>query len=78
MADRIYAQAAQLLAANLKFAPFRLIGLGLGDLIPEAQGDRAGNLLDPHEAKRLQAERASDEIRKKFGDQAIVKGRALR
>lgn len=78
MADRIYAQAAQLLAANLKFAPFRLIGLGLGDLIPEAQGDRAGNLLDPQEAKRLQAERASDEIRKKFGDQAIVKGRALR
>ncbi|MCV2876303.1 DNA polymerase IV [Rhodobacteraceae bacterium XHP0102] len=78
MADRIYMQGAGLLHANLKFAPFRLIGLGLGDLIPEDQGDRAGNLLDPQEAKRLKAERASDEIRKKFGEQAILKGRALR
>jgi DNA polymerase-4 len=38
----------------------------------------AGDLLDPDAARRGQAERATDAIRNRFGDKAIVKGRALR
>jgi DNA polymerase-4 len=34
--------------------------------------------LDPQAAKRHRAERAADDIRKRFGTEAIVKGRALR
>jgi len=37
-----------------------------------------GDLLDPMAHKRGQAERATDQIRAKFGTDAIFKGRALR
>ena len=40
--------------------------------------DRAGNLLDPQEVRRIEAERATDAIRARFGEDAILKGRALR
>ncbi len=58
--------------------PFRLIGVGVSDLLPEAAADRSGDLLDPDAAKRGQAERAADAIRDRFGAEAIIKGRALR
>jgi len=37
-----------------------------------------GDLLDPDAARREKAERAADAIRKRFGQDAIVKGRSLR
>jgi len=40
--------------------------------------DKLGNLLDPDQATREQAERATDAIRAKFGSAAIVKGRSLK
>ena len=52
--------------------------MGLADLVPETMADRTGNLLDPQESARIKAERASDDIRKRFGSDAIVKGRSLR
>ena len=36
------------------------------------------DLLDPDAAKRSEAERATDRIRARFGEGAILKGRALR
>ena len=78
MADVIYRKARALLDQSLSEGPFRLLGCGLSDLVPEAQADMTGDLLDPQAQQRAGAERASDAIRKRFGDGAILKGRALR
>ncbi|MGJ5621083.1 DNA polymerase IV, partial [Sulfitobacter sp. MF3-043] len=56
----------------------RLIGCGISDLSSPEGADLAGDLLDPNAEKRSKAERATDAIRTRFGNKAIVKGRALR
>ncbi|SLN68150.1 DNA polymerase IV [Aquimixticola soesokkakensis] len=78
MADRIYRTAHDLLVATGKGGPYRLIGVGISDLASADLADRSGDLLDPDAGKRAAAERAADAIRKKFGKDAILKGRALR
>ncbi|MFY0634522.1 MAG: DNA polymerase IV [Vannielia sp.] len=78
MADRLYRTARDLFDQAGNSGPFRLIGVGLSDLGPEAAADLSGDLLDPGAGKRAQAERATDAIRARFGNQAILKGRALR
>ncbi|MCF3595299.1 DNA polymerase IV [Rhodobacteraceae bacterium LMO-12] len=78
LADTIYRSARALLDAAENQGPYRLIGVGISDLIPEDQADRSGDLLDPQATKRSEAERATDAIRARFGADAIVKGRSLR
>ena len=78
IADRIYRTARGLFDQVADQGPFRLLGCGLSDLCPAAQADIYGDLLDPQAARRSGAERAADEIRRRFGKAAIVKGRALR
>lgn len=78
MADRIYRTARGLFDQVKTEGPFRLLGCGLSDLIPENSADLSGDLLDPQERKRSAAERATDSIRERFGSDAILKGRALR
>ena len=78
LADRIYRTARDLFDQVTHDKPYRLIGVGVADILPEDQADRSGNLLDPQETARIKAERASDSIREKFGTDAIVKGRSLR
>ncbi len=78
MADRLYRAAAELMAAVTEPGPFRLIGVGLSDIRPEREADLSADLLDPGAARRAGAERAADQIRAKFGKNAILKGRALR
>ena len=78
LADRMYRLARALLVPELGKAPFRLIGVGLSDLVPDDQAERGGDLLDPQAAQRAGAERASDAIRARFGPYAIQKGRSLR
>jgi len=78
IADRLYRTARELLAASGSAGPFRLVGVGLSDLVPEAEADLSGDLLDPGAAARARAERATDAIRARFGESAILKGRALR
>ncbi|NBZ86577.1 DNA polymerase IV [Stagnihabitans tardus] len=77
LTDRIYRAAADLFAHAPK-GPFRLIGVGISDLAPEAACDLSHDLLDPDAEKRAKVERAADAIRAKFGHEAILKGRALR
>lgn len=55
---------------------YRLIGIGISTLSP-AKGD-AIDLIDPGVGKRAAAERASDAARARFGDGAVLTGRALR
>ncbi|NRA99499.1 MAG: DNA polymerase IV [Rhodobacteraceae bacterium] len=78
IADRIYRTASDLLRPALAEGPFRLIGVGLSDLTSDLDADRTGDLLDPNAGRRAEAERAADKIRDRFGNEAIMKGRALR
>ena len=78
IADRIYRTAKQLFDQLGDQGPYRLIGVGLSDITPEATADLSADLLDPDAARRTEAERAADRIRAKFGHDAILKGRALR
>ena len=78
IADRIYRTAKQLFDQLGDQGPYRLIGVGLSDIAPEATADLSADLLDPDAARRTEAERAADRIRAKFGHDAILKGRALR
>lgn len=78
LTDRIYRVARGLFDLAGNRGPFRLIGVGISDLVPEVQADLSADLLDPHSAKRAAAEKATDAIRARFGKEAIIKGRALR
>ncbi len=77
LADRIYRIGRGLLDGAQALGPFRLIGVGLTDIGPET-AEEAGDLFDPAAPKRAAAERATDAIRARFGEAAILKGRALR
>ena len=78
LADDLYRIATALLPNCLDQGPFRLIGVGLSDLGTVGRQPTTGDLLDQNAPKRRAAEAASDEIRAKFGKDAIKKGRALR
>jgi len=78
LTDRIYRAARDLFDHAGTPGPFRLIGVGISDLAPEAEADLSRDLLDPGAGRRAAAERATDAIRARFGADAIIKGRALR
>lgn len=78
LADTLYRTARGLFDQVADQGPFRLIGCGLSDLCPDTEADKSGDLLDPGATRRSEAERARDEIRARFGADAIIKGRALR
>ncbi len=77
IADRIY-RTARALLDEAPDGPFRLIGVGLSELTGESDADRGGDLFDGGSGVRAEAERATDAIRARFGEAAILKGRALR
>jgi DNA polymerase-4 len=78
MADRIYRTARGLLNTTGNHGPYRLLGVGLSELCAASEADKSGDLLDPGAARRSDAERAADAIRRRFGPLAITKGRTLR
>ncbi|MEM7733552.1 MAG: DNA polymerase IV [Pseudomonadota bacterium] len=78
MADTVYHEARALMDQVDHDTPYRLIGVGLSHLVSANEADLSGDLLDPGARVREKAERATDEIRRKFGDDAIIKGRTLR
>jgi DNA polymerase-4 len=78
IADTLYRAARALLEEVSEPGPFRLLGVGLSEIAEAALADRAPDLLDPQASRRVAAERAADAIRARFGDSAILKGRALR
>ncbi|KJZ21110.1 DNA polymerase IV [Loktanella sp. S4079] len=78
MADTIYRTSHDLFEQVKMRGPFRLLGVGLSEITTAQDADREGDLLDPDAGKRARAEQATDQIRAKFGKDAIIKGRALR
>ena len=77
IADRLY-RTARGLFDEAPEGPYRLIGVGLSELSGEGGADTGGDLFDAGARRRAEAERATDAIRARFGDGAILKGRALR
>lgn len=78
MTDTIYTTARALFDTCAQKGPFRLIGVGISDILDDSAADLSADLLDPKAAQRRQAERATDKIRARFGTDAILKGRAMR
>lgn len=76
MADRVYRTALSMLHRNVTAGPFRLIGVGIASLA--TRGVESGDLLQPEGERRLKAEHAADDIRARFGKNAIILGRSLR
>ncbi len=78
LADTIYRTVRRLFDAVGDRGPYRLLGVGISQLTGPAEADLTGDLLDPGADQRAKAEAAADEIRERFGKDAIIKGRALR
>ena len=78
LADTLYRALRDLFEQLEPTTAYRLIGAGLSDLCDASEAERSYDLLDPYAKQRSEAERATDAVRKKFGADAIVKGRALR
>ncbi len=76
LAEELFRQAGLLLEKAADGTPFRLIGVGSGDLC-DAQWADPPDLLDPGKDRRAQVERAIDAVREKLGAGAIQKGRAF-
>jgi len=78
LADTLYQSLSALLDQLEKGQSYRLLGAGLSDLCSEKEAELSPDLLNMQASQRGKAERASDAIRKKFGPDAIIKGRSLR
>ena len=78
MTDTIYTTARALFDTCAHKGPFRLIGVGISDIVEDSAADLSADLLDRKAAQRREAERATDKIRARFGNDAILKGRAMR
>jgi len=78
-AEDLYHTAEPMLLAELEHGPFRLIGVGFTALssVDEA-GAVPARLFDDGAENRARAELATDQIRRRFGNDAIIRGRALR
>ncbi|WP_081602437.1 DNA polymerase IV [Afipia clevelandensis] len=70
LATRIFATVREMLAREIDGTAFRLIGAGVSALRPGAEADDQ-DLLDRRSAH---AERAMDNVRKKFGNAAVMRG----
>ena len=76
LAHRIFDSGKAMLTAEAKGAHYRLIGIGIADIVPASQCDEA-DLIDQGATRKDAAEHAMDKVRAKFGSAAIKKGRSL-
>jgi DNA polymerase-4 len=74
-ARALFAAGRELMAPQLGI-PYRLIGIGMGDVHDAV--DAPTVLFESPEAKTLKTETAIDRLRAKFGAGAVVAGRALK
>lgn len=74
LAEVIFRAAHPLLLKEVGNTAFRLIGVGVASLTDAAHADPL-DMLDPDTGKRAAIERVMDEVRNRFGNSAIGKGR---
>jgi len=75
-AGELFRAASGLLDAYSHPGPYRLVGVGMAGLAPEAQG-QAALFGREEEGKGKALGRAEDEISRRFGEKAITRGGAL-
>lgn len=63
-----------LLAKEVGIESFRLLGIGVSGLGPAPAEDPV-DLVDPKVARRAAAERAVDDVRARFGNEAVLRGK---
>lgn len=73
VADRIFRIGVDLLLNELDGTAFRLLGIGVQQLVGEDTADPA-DLVDQQSTRRAVAETAMDRLRNKFGDTVIETG----
>ena len=73
LADRIFRTGDDLLAREADGTAFRLIGIGVTDLVDPRDADPV-DLVDDGLGRRAAAERAMDKVRAKFGDKTVALG----
>ena len=73
LAMRIFEAGRDLLSKEVDGTAFRLIGIGISDFTPADLADR-GDLIDQEVTKIKAREQAMDQLRARFGKDAIVKG----
>lgn len=76
LADMIFKVSGQLLDELANGTAYRLLGVGLSNFAPLTQADQP-DLIDPQKTRRIEAERAMDKVRARFGNTAVQKGRSL-
>ena len=76
LARRLFEAGCELLTPEARGTRYRLIGIGIADLVEAVHCDEA-DLFDAKGARRDAAERAMDKVRGKFGTSSIRKGRSL-
>jgi DNA polymerase-4 len=74
--DLLFAAARGLLLREADGTAFRLIGIGASPLLPGTEADR-GDLADPDAGRRVAAQAAMDDVRARFGQAAIGRGRGF-
>ncbi len=78
-AKTLFAVTRELLAAETGDVAFRLIGVGLADVVEAAEGAPSDDLFgDGGESRALATERTLDALRARFGPGAVVSGRNLK
>lgn len=75
-ARTLFTVARELLAGEMRQAPYRLIGAGLSDFVNAEEA--ASDFFAGEERRALSGEKAMDALRARFGRDAVVSGRALR
>lgn len=77
LADALFRMICPLIKASISNGPFRLVGAGLSGLCLASQAEREPELLDGGATNRIKVERVTDQIREKYGEEAVIKGRSL-
>jgi DNA polymerase-4 len=75
-ARTLFAAAREMLAIEARGKPWRLIGVGISEIV--AAESAPGELFDDGESRALSGEKAIDTLRGRFGAEAIIMGRSLK
>ncbi|MBI3452716.1 MAG: DNA polymerase IV [Rhodospirillales bacterium] len=78
LAEAMFRAARPLLAREAGRRRFRLIGIGLDDLMPAVEAGPPADLFGGPDDRLEAVERAIDRVREKFGPASIGKGRGLK
>ena len=77
LASVLFETALSLLKETADGRPYRLIGVGAATLVGAEEADQ-GDLLDGSRARKVNLEKAIDDVRARLGPGAIATGRSLK